>query len=57
MSYILNTPDQHWSLYPTGSHGTVSEPAVDSLRSDGTHIRVTSSRSFVGQESMVDATG
>lgn len=48
----LNTPDPQWSLYPTGSHTTLFDPAVDSIRSDGTHIRVTSSRSFVGLESM-----
>ncbi len=48
----LLSPDPQWSLFPTGGGAANSEPVVDSMRSDGAHIRVTATRSFVGQETM-----
>src|SRR5207237_5125839 len=38
-----------WSLFPTAG-GKNSDPIVDSIRSDGTHIRVTGDRSFVEEQ-------
>jgi hypothetical protein len=48
----LLSSDPHWSLFPTGSGVPISDVPVDSMRLDGTHVRVTSSRSFAGQEPM-----